>query len=283
MKQVFCFVAAAAMMAACTQVNDMNAGIGENETLVQFRVSGDFERPTFTRGELSADGSSMTDLWVFDFVDGECAQSLHLTPEDEGWGAPAMVMSLGEHNVCFVAARGDNPELNEEEMTIMWAIPKDAFWGETTLNVSQNTTPVSVTLDRIATKLRLLATDAVPANAAVVAATPETWYYGVNYFTGEPTGEQKKERTVTIPSSYAGTDGRLAISFFGISGSAEWTTDVVLSSRDAQGNVIGSATIVGAPFKANRATEYSGRLFTKDGQMDVSLNAAWADAYTGTW
>lgn len=88
---------------------------------------------------------------------------------------------------------------------------------------------------------------------------------------------------MTIPASYAGTEGKLSISFFGISGSAEWTTDVVLSSRDAQGNVIGSATIVGAPFKANRATEYSGRLFTKDGQMDVSLNAAWADAYTGTW
>ena len=282
MKKLFYF-AVALLAAGCSQETPSDAALNDGETLVHFRVTGDFGRPTFTRGDLSADNSNMTDLWVFDFVDEECVQTLHLTPEDEDWGEPAITMAHGEHTVCFVVSRGDEPVVDEDAQTITWSVPRDAFWGDLDLEVTQTTAPVTVTLDRVATKLRLVATDPVPANAKTVAATPAKWYYGLNYWTGEPTGEQAKERTVTIPSSYAGTEGQLVVSFFGISGTSEWFTDVVLRSKDADGNVIGSATITAAPFKANRATEYSGRLFTKEGSMDITLNAEWLDAYTGTW
>ena len=35
-----------------------------------FTVKGDFGGATFTRGYLTADGKDMTDLWVFDYMDG---------------------------------------------------------------------------------------------------------------------------------------------------------------------------------------------------------------------
>lgn len=282
MKKLF-YVAIALLAAGCSQETPSDAALNDGETLVHFRVTGDFDRPTFTRGDLSADNSNMTDLWVFDFVDEECVQTLHLTPEDEDWGEPAITMAHGEHTVCFVVSRGDEPVVDEDAQTITWSVPRDAFWGDLDLEVTQTTAPVTVTLDRVATKLRLVATDAVPTNAKTVAATPAMWYYGLNYWTGEPDDEQTKERTVTIPASYAGTEGQLVVSFFGISGTSEWFTDVVLRSKDADGNVIGIATITAAPFKANRATEYSGRLFTKEGSMDITLNAEWLDTYTGTW
>lgn len=283
MKKLFYAVTVALLTAGCSQEAPSDMVINDGETLVHFRVTGDFDRPTFTRGDLSADGSEMTDLWVFDFVNEECVQTLHLTPENEDWGDPSITMAHGEHNVCFVASRGDEPVVDEDAQTITWSVPRDALWGDLDLEVTQTTAPVAVTLDRVATKLRLVATDAVPMNAKTVAATPAKWYYGLNYWTGEPAGEQAKERTVTIPASYLGTSGQLVVSFFGISGTSEWFTDVALRSKDADGNVIGSATIAAAPFKANRATEYSGRLFTKEGSMDVTLNAEWLDAYTGTW
>ena len=253
------------------------------ETLVRFRVTGDFDRASFTRGDLIADGNSMTDLWVFDYVDGECVQSLHLAPEDEGWGQPSLTMKHGEHNVCFVAARGDEPVINEDEQVIEWTVPRDAFWGEANVSVSQSVPTTEVVLNRVATKLRLVATDIVPATAETVTATPAKWYYGLNYYTGEPAKEKEKGRSVTIPPSYAGTTGQLVVSFFGLSGLSEWNTDITLESKDADGNTIGSARIAAAPFKANRVTEYSGRLFTKDGSMDVSLMDEWMSAHTGTW
>ena len=47
-----------------------------------FTVKGDFGAATFTRGYLQADGQSMKDLWVFDFVDGNCVQTVHQTSTD---------------------------------------------------------------------------------------------------------------------------------------------------------------------------------------------------------
>lgn len=44
-------------------------------------------------------------------------------------------------------------------------------------------------------------------------------------------------------------------------GATEWTTDVTVTARDGEDNILGTATITGAPFKANRAMTYSGNLF----------------------
>jgi hypothetical protein len=58
---------------------------------------------------------------------------------------------------------------------------------------------------------------------------------------------------------------------------------VAVKAVDANDNTIGSATITGAPFKANRSTEYSGNLFGSSGGLDVSVNANWESPKTGTW
>jgi hypothetical protein len=73
------------------------------------------------------------------------------------------------------------------------------------------------------------------------------------------------------------------MSIFGFSASEQWTTDVMLSAKDAQGTVIGQAQIVSAPFVRNRATEYSGPLFGASGLATVSLNADWVASYSGEW
>ena len=39
----------------------------------------------------------------------------------------------------------------------------------------------------------------------------------------------------------------------------------------------------GAPFKRNRATEYSGNLFGSGGGIDVSLNDTWEQSFTAEW
>ena len=60
-------------------------------------------------------------------------------------------------------------------------------------------------------------------------------------------------------------------------------TNISIKATDASDVVIGSASIVGAPFKANRSTEYSGSLFGSAGNLDVSVNSEWENAKTGTW
>ena len=48
-------------------------------------------------------------------------------------------------------------------------------------------------------------------------------------------------------------------------------------------NKDGSATIEDAPFKRNRATEYSGYMFGSCGALACTLNTTWLDAETLTW
>lgn len=267
-----------------------------------FTVKGDFGAATFGGGDdlaaepqgtrgmqraagyLSADGQDMTDLWVFDYMNGECVQSVHQTATDEAWGKPQMSLVYGSHHVYFVASRGDTPAVDADGHVITWGTPRDTFWKDYEVEVVNTSNGNrAVTLDRVATRLRLTVNDEIPANCAQVCVTPERWYYGWDYVNGVAVAQQQTERTINVPATYIGTAGQVTVSIFGLSGSSEWVTNVSVRAKDGDGAVIGSANIVGAPFKANRSTEYNGSLFGSTGNMDVSLNGNWETAYTGSW
>jgi hypothetical protein len=259
--------------------------------LFRFTVKGDFGNPVFTegatRGYLSADNQEMTDLWVFDFVGDDCVQMVHQESNDDDWGEPSMQLTHGTHHVCFVASRGDDPTVDDDANTITWSGPRDTFWKDYEVTVvSTSNGNRAVTLDRVATRLRINITDEIPDGVASLVIKPTTWYYGLNYRTGSPVGAMTNhERTISVPASYIGSVGVLSASIFGLSSTTEWTTDVSLKVKDGNGVVMAEAEIDAAPLKANRTTEYSGELFTSDSNesMDVSLNSTWATAYTGTW
>lgn len=249
-----------------------------------FTVKGDFNAATFTRGYLTSDGKDMTDLWVFDYVDGVCVQSVHQTAEDGAWGKPTMALAYGSHHVYFVASRGEGATLDADGHTITWTGPRDTFWKDYEVEVvSTSNGNRAVTLDRVATKLKITVNDEVPDGCAAVVVTPARWYYGWDYVNGVAVAAQQTERRVAVPESYIGTEGQMSVSIFGLSGADEWVTNIGIQAQDADGGVLGSATITGAPFKANRSTEYNGNLFGSAGGLDVSVNAAWENPKTGTW
>lgn len=294
MKKMLLMMFAVLLVAACEkpvlgEVEDESeiseTGGVKSSKKFTFTVKGDFGTPTFSRGYLQADGKDMTDLWVFDFMDGECVQTLHQSGTDEDFGRPVMSLAYGAHHVYFVASRGTSPSVDAASKTISWTRPSDTFWKDYEVSVvSTSNGNRAVTLDRVVTKLRVTVNDEVPATMSTMAVTPAIWYYGLNYQTGEPSGvSNNQERVISVPSSYIGTGGQLSMSIFGISGTSEWTTDVIVAAKNSGGDVIGSATITAAPFKANRATEYSGNLFGSIGTLDLSLGAEWDDSETGTW
>jgi hypothetical protein len=293
MKKMLLMMLAGLLAAACEKpvlglVED-ESEISETEEVKSsknftFTMKGDFNAATFTRGYLAADGKDMTDLWVFDYMDGVCVQSVHQTTEDADWGAPKMSLSYGSHHVYFVASRGDGPTVDAEGHTITWTGPRDTFWKDYEVTVTNTSNGNrAVTLDRVATKLRIVVNDEVPTGCAAVVVTPARWYYGWDYVNGVAVAAQQTERRVAVPESYVGTTDKLGVIIFGLSGTDEWVTNINIQAQDADGSVLGSATITGAPFKSNRSTEYSGNLFGSAGGLDVSVNAAWENPETGTW
>ena len=285
MKKILTMMAVAAIVAGCTKdVNENKQYESKEGKRVAFLLDGDFTKPSFTRA-LTADGQEMTDVWVFDFVDDVCEQFVHKQQGDADFSTPSLTLANGSHLLCFVVSRGDTPVLDEQHTTITWSRPSDTFWAEYEMTVSSETpSTVSITLDRVATKLKLLITDVVPTNLAKLTVTPAIWYYGLDYFYGTPTSaKENQERSVSVPSSYIGTEGQLTFSIYGLSGIDEWTTNLLLTATDGDDEEIGRALITYAPFMADRQTVYSGRLFSKEGGFTLNLNDTWIQDYAGEW
>ena len=278
MKKVFVLMAVAvAMLTGCSKdVTEIEAGAKR----VSFDVQGNWNSPVFTRGSLSADGKEMTDLWLFDYVDGVLVQTVHQVSTDADFGTPAPTLSYGEHRIYFVVSRGVSPVINGT--VISWGSVRDTFWKSMAVSVG-GASAYSVALDRVVTKLKITATDAVPDGTATVVVMPGTWYAGIDYLTGQPADmRDNEEMSVAVPDSYVGTTG-LAVSFFGFSSAAEWTTPLTVSARDADNDIIGMVNVAAAPFMANRATEFSGSLFSTSGAVTITLNDEWDTPWTGTW
>jgi hypothetical protein len=279
MKKVLIIAALAMVFASCGK--DVN--VEENGAKkVTFELEGNWNSPVFTRGSLSADGKEMTDLWLFDYVDGVLVQTLHQVSTDADFGTPSPTLSYGEHRIYFVVSRGGSPVINGT--VISWGSIRDTFWKSMTVSVGgASASAYSVALDRVVTKLKITATDAVPDGTATVVVMPGKWYAGLDYLTGQPADmRDSEEMSVSVPASYAGTTG-LAVSFFGFSTSTEWTTSLTVSARDEDNDIIGLVNVAAAPFMANRATEFSGSLFSTSGTFTITLNDEWDAPWTGTW
>jgi len=299
MKKVMMAVAVCLMMTACEKAI-LPEGVDENEPSASsdiptkkftFTVKGDFGSPVFQDGGttrsvtyLTNESNQMTDLWVFDFVGDECVQTIHQTTSDEAWGQPQMSLTLGTHHVYFVASRGVSPVLDATAKMLTWASVRDTFWKDYEVTVANTSNGNrAVTLDRVVAKLKVTINDEIPTGAATLTCTPATWYYGLKYRTGEPCeAVNNQAMSVSIPSSYIGTTG-LAASFFTVSESTEWTTDVTVAIKDGNGTTLGSADIPAVPIKRNRSAEYSGNLFSSGSLLTVSINGSWLTPHVGTW
>lgn len=280
MKKVFILACLAVLVAGCGK--DVN--VEENGAKrVSFDVQGNWNSLVFTRGSLSADGQEMTDLWVFDYVDGQMVQNLHQSSTDADFGTPTLSLAYGQHQLYFVVSRGVSPIVNGN--IISWDSVRDTFWKSMTVNVSGGSaSSYSVTCDRVVTKLKISVGDEVPDGTDAIVIMPEKWYYGLNYLTGEPAiMRENEERSISVPTSYIGTTGQLAVSIFGFSSGTEWTTPLTVSARDNDNDIIGMVTIASAPFMANRATEYSGSLFTSGSTFTITLNDEWNAPWSGSW
>ena len=285
MKKMIVMAMAAAMMCGCSSsANDESDEEPEWGGAVAFQsVTFDVSNSGWnatTRG-LVADGSSMTDLWLFDYVGDQLVRTVHKTQDDSDFDAPTLSMKHGAHTVYFVASRGKTPTVAGNEIT--WAQPSDTFWKSLQLTVSSNTSNVAVTLDRVVTKFKATINDEVPDDVATLCINPSVWYYGLDYKTGSAVGQQSTERIITVPASYIGTQGQLVASIYGLSNTAEWTTDVTINAKDADGNSLGSAELKDAPFRRNMTTSASGNLFAGVRVFGLTLNDEWLDSQVIEW
>lgn len=268
-------LAVAVLLTACGKeydaaMDDVPQSTDATQT-VTFRCCGFSD--VMTRATLEE--AAMTDLWALVYASGIHVQTVHQTSETTGFGTVTLTLDKGEHDVYFVASRGDGATLDTDANTITWSSVRDTFWAKVHL-VASPPASADVEMSRAVTRLRVTVTDEVPSGVATLAVTPETWYTSLDYSDGTATNAVTKEKTVSVPASYVGTAGDLSAVFWGISGQTEWKTDMTVAAKDADGATISSVAISDAPFIANRTTVYSGRLFSASHTAAMTVVDSWA-------
>lgn len=293
MKKTFlCMMVIAIVCASCekSMLHEDESGNTGKKKSITFKMKGGFGTPqrrangSGQRLSTQVKGSAMTDVWVLDYVNGELKQKVHQgdnTASD--FGSPTLSLSMGNHELYFVCSMGGTPTLNVDEHKITWGIPRDTFWKKITKNIKTNTAGnMTITLDRVATRLSANIEDALPVGLAKVEITPTKWYYGLNYFTGNGTDMKSDVFTINVPTSYAGrTNTRVYI--FGLAQDEEFATNATITAKEDNGNVLATQTITGAPMQKNRSTDYTGTLFLSDNSLGLSINDEWNTAWNGTW
>ena len=247
---------------------------------VTFAFGGDVEIRPMTRASLTE--LNLTDVWVFDYVGGQLQATTHQTASDASFGSPSLTVDYGDHTFYFVASRGDTPTI--DGTTISWSKPSDTFWSSLTMTVAPSTSASqSVTLHRVAARLRVTITDEIPTGLAVLSVTPSHWYYGLDITTGEATDDRQTARTVNVPASYIGTTGQLIASFFTISPSAAWSTDVSLQALKSDNTPMASISVTDVPMQRNHITDYSGTLFGAGRAITIDADDSWGEDIQGSW
>ena len=103
----------------------------------------------------------------------------------------------------------------------------------------------------------------------------DLWYLGFDYMTGEPADEfHGYTSSLAIPDSYVGRND-ITTSYYSFSPSTDWKTNVTVTSRNIQGDIINQAQITDASMQRNRVTTYAGPLFTSTTDLAIGLNSEW--------
>ena len=262
----------------------------EGKKQVTFNVKGDWSMTTSEMkggtksGSMSANGTDMTDLWIFDYMGENLVNTIHQVPEDDDWGTPTLDLDYGSHNLYFVASRGINPTVNNTSKTILFTKVSDTFWKSLNLNVTPSSDgDRDIDLDRVVTKLKLTITDEIAEGTSTLNITPNVWYYGIDYTTGAPTNSASSQAiSVSVPSNYIGQTGQYA-TVFSFSAIAEWHTDVLFQAKTSGGDVLGEVTLNNVPFKRNRATNFEGPLYGSSGTGTITVNDTWEPDTNYVW
>ena len=288
MKRIMMALSAALMLTACGEhemTEELTAGMTPADSMKSKTITftfGEISQRSMTRATLSE--LNLTDLWIFDYAGDELKQTIHQASTDAAFGSASLSLDYGEHTFYFIASRGVDPVIDTDTKTITWGSVRDTFHASLSIDVQPSSaTSQAVTLSRCVGRLRISATDVVPANAAKLTITPSTWYYGLNYQTGEAVGSSTSPIVVNIPSSYVGTQN-LVTSCYTVSGSSAWQTNITVSLIASDESSLGSVTIPNVPIKRNHITSYSGGIVGAG--RSISVNASdddWVDDGNVNW
>ena len=304
-KLIIGMLTAMSICAACEKVDTMERedANGENEGMKEIvmhvggiawsyedsgicDVPNNSNRRNATTRALEANGEAMKELWVFDVVGDSCALVCKQTEVDDNFGNVSMKLSYGNHRLAVVCSRGEGSDVDVNNGRIAWEKVRDTFWNVVDCDVAKTGgTDISVTLKRVAARMRVTVNDVIPSDLKTISISGEPWYKGIDVKTGEAIGGLSSVEGVTdvsslaVPSAYVGTEKKLAVSLWIMSKGNEWTENVTVKMLGENGDVLSQSLCNGVPMQRNRVTNVTGYFLSGGASGNILLDDSWSDTY----
>lgn len=252
-----------------------------------------------TRAALTANGRTVTDLYLLDYdkQSGSLLQVLHQTSTATDFAEPDLMLDYGEHTLKVVATCSQTPALHDAEQKA-WSIAdnvltpvsatepvlltsektSDTFGAEKDVNVSiGKANAVSITLERLTAKLVVQCTDVFPDECSTITLD---W--------NEPRSLQWKDfrvmdavanQRVTDVSSLRGVKGT-PITYFVLAPEDGYQTDITFTMGRTDGAPYSTITVPAVPFARNKATTITGSFYNHQQGFRFEVNDKWDEAGT---
>lgn len=277
-KTILSLMATAAIMCSCEHI-ELAEEVHQDVQTKQFtfHVKGDFstsfEEMTRAAVRLENDNTAdITDIWVLDYVGGVLEQQVHQSKDDADFGYPKMSLSYGQHDIKFVASKGTSPSLAAS--SISWSKVLDTFTLDYPVDVTASSNGNRAPeLMRQVGGVKLIMTDAVPANAASIELTMKrSMTFALPSLTASEL--ETGTNTVSFPSSWVSRTGGEFITYT-LCPSDEFTTDVRIRVIAEDNSIISDFTLPAIPIKKNRLTCLKGEVFGRGNGFHISLETTW--------
>lgn len=293
MKKLFIMLAAVLLASSCEKIN-LNEELPDGGNEVEkpsevkskaftFHVKGDFQtiQEDMTRAAVRLEENntaSITDLWVFDYVEGVCVQQKHQSSTDADFGHPQMNLTYGEHNIKFVASKGVTPSVTASG--ISWTKVMDTFCLDYPVTVSASSNGNRAPeLKRCITCLTIENTDAIPANAKEIQITMTNRYGMLTLPSLAGSGESVFTNTLAFQTGDAGTTG-LKMNTYSLCPSESFKVDVRVKVIGKDNSTISEFEVDDVELKMNRKTVLKGECFDRSNGFSVSVDDEWETSST---
>lgn len=194
----------------------------------------------------------------------------------ETFGEFSTSLSMGSYTMVVIGYAGTSPfTLTSATLaTCTDTRLQDTFVATQAVNITGNSAVnLTAELDRVVSRLGIVSTDHRTSDAAKVRMTFTGGGRIFNPSTGLASTNTGFDNTLTFVEAVGATTSSASFLFLA---SDEQTMDVTIETLDADDNVLFSETVNNVPFKRNRTTVLTGKLFTAGVSAgSFTINTDW--------
>ena len=248
-----------------------------------------------TRAALTAEGKTLTDLFIFDYdkETGTLLQVLHQTSDAEDFSEPDLTLDYGEHTLKVIATRSVSPTLldaggadwtvSDNVLTAVGeslpavltsAKTSDTFGAVQDIKVGTGKQSASIALNRIVAQLVVAPTDVYPDDAGDITTSLDE-YKAFSWQTFDVTEAVKNQR-VYDASVNAGKQNR-SIAYYVLVPAQGYTSDVsFVVGRRGSNKPYAEILVPGVKLERNKITTISGSFYHHQKVLSVTVEDAWS-------